>query len=38
MLIITPDDPMPGLHTVIVNVEWDKGARATSLKTYLMQE
>jgi hypothetical protein len=38
ILIITPDDPMPGLHTVIVNVEWDNGAHATSLKTYLTQE
>lgn len=38
MLTITPDDPMPGLHTVIVNVQWDNGAHATSLKTYLTQE
>jgi hypothetical protein len=34
-LTITPHDPMPGLHTVIVNVQWDKGAHAISFKTYL---
>ncbi len=38
MLIIIPDDPMPGLHTVTVNVQWDNGAHATSLKTYVTQE
>jgi len=38
MLSITPDDPMPGLHTVTVNVQWDNGAHTTSLTTYLTQE
>ena len=37
-LSITPDDPMPGLHTVTVNVQWDNGAHTTSLTTYLTQE
>ncbi len=34
-LTITPDDPIPGLHTIAINVQWDNGAHATSLKTYL---
>ena len=38
MLTIAPNDPLLGLHTVIVNVQWDNGAHATSLKTYLTQE
>jgi hypothetical protein len=38
MLTIAPNDPLPGLHTVIVNVQWDNGAHATSLKTLLTQE
>jgi hypothetical protein len=38
ILTITPDDPMSGLHTVTVDVQWDNGAHATSLKTYLRQE
>ena len=37
-LTITPHDPIPGLHTVIVNVQWDKGAHTTSLKTYLITD
>ncbi len=35
LLTITPDDPMPGLHTITVKVQWDNGDHATSLKTYL---
>jgi len=38
MLSISPDDPMPGLHTVSVKVQWDNGAHTTSLTTYLTQE
>jgi len=38
MLTITPNNLMPGLHTVTVNVQWDNGAHTTSLKTYLRQE
>ena len=38
ILTVTPDDPMPGLHTVTIQVQWDNGAHATSLKTYLRQE
>ena len=38
ILTITPDDPMPGLHTVTIQVQWDNGAHATSLKTYVTQE
>ena len=38
ILTISPDDPMPGLHSVTVDVQWDKGTHATSLKTYLTQE
>jgi hypothetical protein len=38
MLTIAPNDPLLGLHTVIVNVQWDNGAHATSLKTLLTQE
>ena len=37
-LTMTPDDPMPGLHTVTIQVQWDNGAHATSLKTYMTQE
>ncbi len=33
-LTITPDDPIPGLHAITVNIQWDDGAHATSLKTY----
>lgn len=35
LLTITPNDPMLGLHTVAVQVDWDNGAHTTSLKTYL---
>jgi len=38
MLTITPNDPMPGLHTITVNMQWDNGAHTTSLKTYLVTE
>lgn len=38
LLTITPDDPMPGLHTIAVNVQWDNGAHTTSLKTYLVTD
>ncbi len=38
MLTVTPHDPMPGLHTVVVQVQWDDGAHSTSLKTYVPQE
>lgn len=38
ILTMTPNAPMPGLHTVIVQVQWDNGAHATSLKTYVTQE
>ncbi len=38
ILTMTPDDPMPGLHTVTVDVQWDNGAHAISLKTYLTQK
>ncbi len=38
ILTMTPDDPMSGLHTVTVKVQWDNGAHATSLKTYLTQK
>ncbi len=38
ILTITPDDPMPGLHTVTIQVQWDNGAHATSFKTYVTQE
>ena len=38
ILTMIPDDPMPGLHTVTVQVQWDNGAHATSLKTYVTQE
>ena len=37
-LTITPHDPMPGLHTATVQVQWDNGAHTTSLKTYLTTE
>lgn len=37
-LTMTPDDPMPGLHTVTIQVQWDNGAHSTSLKTYVTQE
>lgn len=37
-LTITPHDPMPGLHTVIVKMQWDKGVHTTSLKTYLIAD
>ena len=37
-LTMTPDDPMPGLHTVTIQVQWDNGAHTTSLKTYVRQE
>ena len=35
ILTITPDDPMPGLHTITVTVQWDDGAHTTSLTSYL---
>ena len=35
ILTITPHNPMTGLHTVTVQVQWDNGEHATSLKTYL---
>ena len=38
MLTITPDYPMIGLHSVTVDVLWDNGTHATSLKTCLTQE
>ena len=38
ILTMSPDDPMPGLHTVTIQVQWDNGAHATSLKTYVTQE
>jgi hypothetical protein len=38
ILTMIPDDPMPGLHTVTVQVQWENGAHATSLKTYVTQE
>jgi hypothetical protein len=38
ILTMAPDDPMPGLHTVTIQVQWDNGAHATSLKTYMTQE
>ena len=38
ILTMIPDDPMPGLHTVTIQVQWDNGAHATSLKTYMTQE
>jgi len=38
ILTITPDDPMPGLHTVTIQVQWDNGAHTASLKTYVTQE
>ena len=38
ILTMIPDDPMPGLHTVTVQVQWDSGAHSTSLKTYVTQE
>jgi hypothetical protein len=38
ILTMIPDDPMPGLHTVTIQVQWDNGAHATSLKTYVTQE
>lgn len=38
ILTMTPDDPMPGLHTVTIQVQWDNGAHATSLKTYVTQD
>jgi hypothetical protein len=37
-LTITPHDPIPGLHTGTVQVQWDNGAHTTSLKTYLTTE
>ena len=38
ILTMTPNDPMQGLHTVTVQVQWDNGAHATSLKIYVTQE
>ncbi len=38
ILTISPDDPMLGLHSVTVDVQWDNGTHATSLKTFLTQE
>jgi len=38
ILTITPNNPMPGLHTATVQVQWDNGAHTTSLKTYLTEE
>lgn len=38
ILTMIPDNPMPGLHTVTIQVQWDNGAHATSLKTYVTQE
>ena len=37
-LTVTPDDPMLGLHTIEVNVQWDNGVHTTSLKTYLVKD
>ena len=38
VMTIIPDDPMPGLHTVTIQVQWDNGVHTTSLKTYMTQE
>lgn len=38
ILTMTPNDPMLGLHTVTVQVQWDNGEHTTSLKTYLVTE
>jgi hypothetical protein len=38
ILTMTPNVPMPGLHTVTIQVQWDNGAHSTSLKTYVTQE
>lgn len=35
LLTITPNDPMSGLHAVVVQVDWGNGTHTTSLKTYL---
>ena len=35
ILTITPDDPMPDLHTITVTVQWDDGTHTTSLTSYL---
>jgi prepilin-type N-terminal cleavage/methylation domain-containing protein len=35
ILTIQPHFPMPGLHTVTVEVWWDQDTHSTSLKTYL---
>ena len=36
ILTIQPHDLRPGLHTVNVEVRWDRDAHAISLKTYLV--
>ncbi len=38
ILTITPDDPMPGLHTITVVVQWDDGAHTASVMSYLTTE
>lgn len=35
ILTIQPHTPIPGLHTVTVEVRWDQDAHTTSFKTYL---
>lgn len=36
-LTIQPHTPLPGLHTVTVEVRWDHDAHTTTLTTYLTQ-
>ncbi|MDX1412510.1 MAG: hypothetical protein R3351_10160 [Nitrospirales bacterium] len=35
-LRIEPHTPMPGLHSVTVNVQWDNDAHRTTVHTYLL--
>ncbi len=35
VLTIIPNDPMPGLHTITVTVQWDDGTHSTALTSYL---
>jgi len=37
-LTIIPHHPVPGLHSVTVQMQWDKGAHSISLKTYLLSD
>ncbi len=34
-LTIQPNSPIPGLHSVTVEVQWDQDSHATSIQTYL---